>query len=108
MLKHRHVVHDDRLPINLGWYSESSVANIIYDIGDSENEMGDGLSMGLGPIFDALIDADFTGNDYLNRANLIPEVLEMELRFVTEVALRICQTATESTRNGRRATLHAL
>lgn len=39
-----------------GWFSEASVQEIIYDIFDSNNETGDTISLGLGPIIDIMTD----------------------------------------------------
>ncbi|MFA6238203.1 MAG: hypothetical protein WC635_12795 [Bacteriovorax sp.] len=41
---------------NKGWFSETSVQQILYDIYDTVNEAGDNLSLGIGPIVDV-----FTG-----------------------------------------------
>lgn len=41
---------------NKGWFSETSVQQILYDIYDSANEAGDNLALGIGPIIDV-----FTG-----------------------------------------------
>ena len=38
-----------------GWYNESSIETILYDIYDSTNEGTDTLSMGLQPIYDLLV-----------------------------------------------------
>jgi hypothetical protein len=37
-----------------GWYSEASIAEILWDIFDSTNEPGDAISLGFAPIFEAL------------------------------------------------------
>jgi len=37
-----------------GWFSESSVQQIIYDLGDHDAENHDNISLGLGPIYNAL------------------------------------------------------
>lgn len=39
---------------NKGWFSETSIQEILYDIYDTTNEAGDNLSLGLGPIMDVL------------------------------------------------------
>jgi len=40
---------------NPGWYSEASIYHLLYDIYDSQDDEGDRLSLGLGPIHNALI-----------------------------------------------------
>ncbi len=37
-----------------GWYSETSIQEILYDLYDSTNEAGDNLTLGIGPILDVL------------------------------------------------------
>lgn len=39
---------------NKGWFSETSIQQMLYDIYDSTNEAGDGISQGIGPILDVL------------------------------------------------------
>nr|WP_232426684.1 hypothetical protein [Teredinibacter turnerae] len=45
-----------------GWYSENSIAKILYDLYDETNESGDTLSLGIAPIIDAIADSAFTEN----------------------------------------------
>jgi hypothetical protein len=40
--------------INPGWFSETSVEQILFDIYDSTNDAGDTVSLGLGPIIDIM------------------------------------------------------
>jgi len=42
---------------NAGWYSESSVQSILYDIYDTTNEAGDTISLGFAPIYNVLTGA---------------------------------------------------
>ncbi|MGB0907502.1 MAG: hypothetical protein ACPGVT_08415 [Maricaulaceae bacterium] len=44
---------------NRGWYSEASVQGIILDIFDSNNEAGDNVALGLGPIYDVMTSASY-------------------------------------------------
>lgn len=44
-----------------GWYGESSVQSIIYDIFDTNNDGVDGLALGFGPIYET-----FQTTEYLN------------------------------------------
>lgn len=44
---------------NQGWYSESSVQSILYDLFDSNDDGPDQLSLGLGPIYSNFIDPSY-------------------------------------------------
>jgi hypothetical protein len=46
--------------VNKGWFSESSVQQILYDIYDTTNETGDNLSLGIGPLIDVLTNYEKT------------------------------------------------
>lgn len=46
-----------------GWYGESSVQSIIYDIFDSNSDGVDSISAGFQPIYDAFVNPTFTEND---------------------------------------------
>jgi hypothetical protein len=45
-------------PQNPGWFSEASIQRILYDLYDNNNEGSDNLSLGFGPIFDAMVDKE--------------------------------------------------
>lgn len=47
-----------------GWYSESSIQEIIYDIYDSNSDFGDTISLGFEPIYSVLTSNDFMQNEY--------------------------------------------
>ncbi|CAM3634894.1 hypothetical protein [Litorimonas haliclonae] len=47
---------------NPGWFSEFSVQSIIYDIWDSADDGTDSVSLGLEPIYEAFIDAEYTSS----------------------------------------------
>jgi hypothetical protein len=38
-----------------GWFSETSVQEILFDLYDSQNESGDNLSLGIGPLYDVMV-----------------------------------------------------
>jgi hypothetical protein len=42
---------------NPGWFSETSVQSILYDLFDAANEAHDGVALGLGPIYDVMTGA---------------------------------------------------
>jgi hypothetical protein len=52
-----HIDVENNVISNPGWYSEGSVQSILYDIYDSNNEVGDSVSLGLAPIYSLLIGA---------------------------------------------------
>jgi hypothetical protein len=39
---------------NGGWYSETSIQQVLWDLFDSQNDAGDSIPLGFGPIFQAL------------------------------------------------------
>ncbi|WP_168204028.1 carboxypeptidase regulatory-like domain-containing protein [Aliikangiella coralliicola] len=45
---------------NQGWFSEFTVQSLLYDIYDSNNDGADNLSLGFGPIYQALINGEKT------------------------------------------------
>lgn len=49
---------------NEGWFNESSVQSILYDIYDSRNDGSDNISLGFTPIYETLVDPDYTGIEY--------------------------------------------
>ncbi|MEM9669043.1 MAG: hypothetical protein AAF950_08975 [Pseudomonadota bacterium] len=46
-----------------GWYGESSVQSILFDVFDSNSDGPDSISVGFGPLFDAFTSPGFTNND---------------------------------------------
>ncbi len=48
-----------------GWYSESSVQSIIYDLYDADLDNVDNLNLGYAPIHEVLISDAYINNDYL-------------------------------------------
>ncbi len=49
-----HISMEENSVANAGWYSESSVQSILYDIYDSTNESNDAVSLGFTPIYNVL------------------------------------------------------
>ncbi|MEO1251297.1 MAG: hypothetical protein AAFW81_02990 [Pseudomonadota bacterium] len=47
---------------NRGWFNESSVFRLMYDIFDSSNEGADTVTFGAGPILDTMLSPSFTGD----------------------------------------------
>lgn len=54
------VEQDDTRFDDGGWFSETSIAEILWDVFDATNEPGDDVSLGFGPIFAAFIDGQRT------------------------------------------------
>ncbi len=48
---------ENEQPNNPGWYSESSIQRILYDLYDSNDDGADRLSLGFTPIYDVLVGA---------------------------------------------------
>ena len=48
-----------------GWFSESSVQNIIYDLYDATSDGVDDIELGFGPIYSTLTSDEYKNNDYL-------------------------------------------
>ncbi len=49
---------------NSGWFNEGSVQSILYDLYDSDDDGSDSVSLGLGPIYELLVNPAYTGADY--------------------------------------------
>ena len=55
---------DSNSTLNPGWFNETTVQSILYDIYDNDNETGDNLALGLGPIYSVLTDTDYCNQPY--------------------------------------------
>lgn len=60
---------------NLGWFSENSVGQIVYDIYDSSSDGDDGISLGYEPIHDTMTSIDYRQNSALTSIYLFAELL---------------------------------
>lgn len=49
---------------NKGWFSESSVQSIIYDLYDANSDFVDNINLGYAPIHEVLISDEYINNDY--------------------------------------------
>ena len=47
---------------NPGWYNEGSIQSILYDLYDADDDGSDVLNLGLKPLYDTLVDVDYTQN----------------------------------------------
>lgn len=61
---------------NLGWYSENSVAKIVLDIADQDNDGNDTLSEGFSPIYQALTSDDYISSTALTSIYLFSHILK--------------------------------
>jgi len=50
---------------NAGWFVESSIHSLIYDLYDTDNEGADNISLGFQPIYDVLTDSDYINSSAL-------------------------------------------
>ena len=57
-------LEDEYTPYS-GWYSESSVQSIIYDLYDADLDNVDNINLGYAPIHEVLISDAYINNDYL-------------------------------------------
>ncbi len=48
---------------NKGWFSEASVSALIYDVFDNAKDENDNLSVGFGPIYEAMTDVNLRGGE---------------------------------------------
>ena len=55
---------NDNSTLNTGWFNEDSVHSTLYDIYDDDNEAGDNLALGLGPIYSILTDSNYRNLSY--------------------------------------------
>lgn len=56
---------EDGYTPNSGWFSESSVQSIIYDLYDADLDNVDNINLGYAPIHEVLISDEYINNDYL-------------------------------------------
>lgn len=56
---------DENNTTNPGWFSESSVQSILYDIHDSDADSNDAVNLGFSAIYDAM-----TSNDYIDQSSM--------------------------------------
>ncbi len=93
-----------------GWYNEGSVHSIVWDVFDEENESGDGVSVGYGPMLDVLIselrDGQPLGSLFpfivavKERPGVPPEAVERLVARQGVVAANMDAFATNETNDG--------
>ena len=66
-----------------GWYSEGSVQSILYDLFDSEDDGADTASYGLGPIYGAFTDPDYTNTEAFTSIFAFLEALDNQSGVTT-------------------------
>lgn len=60
----------------VGWYSETSIQRILYDIYDNNTDNNDTIALGFEPIYSALRSPEFINSDYLTSIYLFSSVLK--------------------------------
>ena len=63
----------------IGWYSERSTGELIYDLFDTNNDGDDTLSLGFGPLYEALSSPSYIGNPALTSIYLLTDELKNSL-----------------------------
>lgn len=70
-----------------GWFSESSVQSILYDIFDSVDDGADSVSLGLRPIYDAFVSEDYQNSEaftsIFNFINALESQADVSLEDIT-------------------------
>lgn len=61
---------ENNTTINTGWFNESSVQSILYDLYDENPDGADSISLGLGPIYETLVSNEYRNTDYF--INIFP------------------------------------
>ena len=69
---------DTNTVTNPGWFNESSVQAILYDLYDSADDNSDTISLGLGPIYEAFTSTAYTGLDYYTTIFSFLDVLKAQ------------------------------
>jgi len=63
---------------NPGWYSESSVQSILYDIFDDRDDGADRIALGLTPLYETFINSDFINTDVATTIFAYLDILERQ------------------------------
>ncbi|WP_370980549.1 carboxypeptidase-like regulatory domain-containing protein [Agaribacterium sp. ZY112] len=61
---------------NVGWYSEASIGNLVYDLLDNNSETGDELALGLSPVLASITSDEFINSPALSNIYLLLDVLK--------------------------------
>ena len=65
-----------------GWYNERSIQVVLYDIFDSNVDLGDNLALGFGPIYDILTNEQADGAPF---TTIYPFIEALRNRFPAEI-----------------------
>lgn len=72
--------------INTGWFNESSVQSVLYDLYDDSSDGADSISLGLGPIYDTLVSPEYRNTDYfINIFPFIDRLKELQPDHVDKI-----------------------
>ena len=87
-------VENNVYPSSTGWFSEGSVQSILYDLYDATDDGPDRVTLGLGPIYEAFRDPDYSNAEaftsifsFLNALENRPGVNASEVRALTDAQL---------------------
>lgn len=72
-------------PNSVGWYSETSVQRILYDLYDSVDDGVDTISMGFKPIYDVLVNKQKNADSFTTIFSFISFLKENNPGVVTEI-----------------------
>jgi hypothetical protein len=79
----------------VGWYSETSLQQILYDIYDTNPDNGDTIALGFEPIYSTLTSPEFINSDYLTSIYLFSEILKDSQPDETDLKINALLTAEQ-------------
>ena len=79
----------------VGWYSETSLQQILYDIYDTNPDNGDTIALGFEPIYSTLTSPEFINSDYLTSIFLFSEILKDSQPDETDLKINALLTAEQ-------------
>ncbi|MFP6833997.1 MAG: hypothetical protein VB914_03830, partial [Porticoccaceae bacterium] len=80
---------------NNGWYSESSIQAIIYDIYDSNADGDDTISLGFEPIYSTLTSNSFIGNEFQTTIFSFAEILKNRQPSTIDLSLDLLMNSQQ-------------
>lgn len=79
----------------VGWYSETSLQQILYDIYDTNPDYNDSIALGFEPIYSALRSSEFINSDFLTSIYLFSKILKDSQPPETDVKINNLLTAEQ-------------
>ena len=80
---------------SVGWYSETSLQQILYDIYDTNSDNNDTIALGFEPIYSVLRSPEFINSDYLTSIYLFSKILKDSQPPETDVKINNLLTAEQ-------------